>query len=478
MVALIHMRAFHLLDDLFANIFTFINVEDAGDCYLDIAEALMKMEQFAGALKLLVPLVQSKNYSLAAVWLRHADCCRAIGAIDDAMASYQQVVRMAPHHFDARLILSALLKQQGRNAEAMQLLEQDMENDVIDPAVMYEHCLMLKDTGCLTEYVDVGFQLLARHCLRLRSREEMQLATTIVKFNMKLTLIRENREAKGEPIDDADAPEFGRSDNEPSAAVEWELLRDIVRVACDQQRFGVMQKIIFTASTARRFLPYSKDLDFLALLASMYNRDAKFSYLLCKEYVTRHMDVTRAWNLFGCVLNISEDILYNRFLLRLFKRCGTYVETLPQILRPNYFLMSGSYKYAINDYVIIYKERKTPLVALLIAVTYAHLAQQKFIQKKHSLIAQSLAFAREYQRQRMAMAEHEVHYNLGRLHHQFGINNIAVWHYEQVLSGDGGSDRPELLDLKRETAFNLHLIYKGSGNMDLARKYLYDYVVV
>lgn len=91
-VSLIHLKAFHLIECLIENIFAHINVADAGDCYLDVAEALMKMERYSDAIRLLEPLLQSKNYSLAAVWLRHADCYRAIGDHEKAILSYSQVV--------------------------------------------------------------------------------------------------------------------------------------------------------------------------------------------------------------------------------------------------------------------------------------------------------------------------------------------------------------------------------------------------
>lgn len=51
MVSLVHLRAFHLFDYLCENIRQFIDVEEAGDCYLDIAEALMKEQRYREALK-------------------------------------------------------------------------------------------------------------------------------------------------------------------------------------------------------------------------------------------------------------------------------------------------------------------------------------------------------------------------------------------------------------------------------------------
>lgn len=479
-VSLIHLRAIHLFGYLFENITKFIDVEEAGDCYLDIAEALMKEQRYREALKLLVPLVKSKNYSLAAVWLRHADCYRAINQIDEAIESYQQVVKLAPQHFDARLTLSALLKQQGKYAAAMTVLEQDLENEIIDPCVLYERCFMLKETGNLDQYVDVSFFLLARNSIKLRNTEEMNIAASIVKISNKIAMIKEHRVNNSEPIDDTDTPEFIKSDNEPSLESEWNLFKDIITICYEQKRYSLMQKIILTMHTSRRFFSaYPRELDFLAMLSSIYSRNSNLSYVLSKEFLNKHMDLPRAWNLFNVVLQFSIDIRYSRYLLRLFRRVEL-LHITPAMIRANYFLLSGSYKYAINDYMCIFEKTKSPLLALLIAITYSHLGQQKFIEKKHAIIAHSLAYSSKYQELREDVAPHEVYYNLGRLHHHLGINHIAVHHYHKVLnySSDLIDKNKEFLDLKKEAAFNLYLIYKKSGNLHLARKYLYDYIVV
>lgn len=478
-VCLVHMHAYHLIDYLLANIFQYICVEDAGDCYLDVAEALMKCTQYANALSLLVPLIRSKNFNLAAVWLRHADCHRALGNINDAIDSYKQVVAFAPQHFDARLTLSALLKQQGRHNEALAALDQNLENDLIDPCVLYERCYMLKETGNLEQYIDVAFLLLRRHSLTLRTRDEKLIAVSILKVQNKIALIKTHRKNNEEPIEDFDGPEFSKSDKDPSVETEWALCWDIVRLACEQKRFDLMQKILFSQLTNRRFMAHEKTLTFWSMLASIYQRDNSLAYVLAKEYIVKYRNYPRVWNLFNIVLQFTDDTRYSKFLLRFFRRSQPN-DIMPAIIRSNYFLSSGSYKYAINDYAFIYKKTKAPLVALLIGVTYAHMALQKFMDKRHNLIAQAIAFATKYKESREDEARHEVHYNLGRFYHQFGINNMAVFHYKEVLQYDNEliRDNADLLDLKRQAAYNLHLIYKTSGNIMLARKCLLDHVVI
>lgn len=481
-VSLVHLKAFHLLDYLFKNIFTFIRAEEAGDCYLDIAEALMKEEKYEEALRLLIPLVESKNYSLAAVWLRHADCYRAIGKFEKAIESYAQVVALAPQHFDARLTLAALLKQQGREAEALRALEQDLECDLIDPCVLYERCFMLKETGNLDQYINVAQLLISRHCIRVRTRYEMLVVAHLSKHSNKVQLIKESRRNRKEPLEDLDGPEFVPSaENEPSWIEEYNLFKDVLGTAFETGNFGAMQRLAITSLSSRRFVSHhQKEMYFFALLSTIFNRDANFAYVLAREYVVKHLSNHRIWNLFNVVLQFTEDNRYSRFLMRLFLRVDCEVDEWPRILRANYYITSGTYKYALNDYMRIFKKTRSPLVALLIGITYISIGQQKFTTKKHTVIAQAISFLNTYEKIREPEAKHEIHYNLGRLHHQFGMIHIAIHHYKAVLcyTNEFIQKHESHLDLKREAAYNLHLIYKKAGNTDLARKYLYDYVVV
>lgn len=166
--------------------------------------------------------------------------------------------------------------------------------------------------------------------------------------------------------------------------------------------------------------------------------------------------------------------------MRLFLRVDGDMDEWPRILRANYYITSGTYKYALNDYMRIFKRTKSPLVALLIGITYISIGQQKFTTKKHTVIAQAISFLNTYEKIREPEAKNEIHYNLGRLHHQFGMIHIAIHHYKEVLkfTNEFIEKYPDCLDLKREAAYNLHLIYKKAGNSELARKYLYDYVIV
>lgn len=61
------------------------DIESYGTLYLDIAEALMASFYYTEALQLLVPLVKSRNFSLAATWLKHAECLTHLHMYDQVI---------------------------------------------------------------------------------------------------------------------------------------------------------------------------------------------------------------------------------------------------------------------------------------------------------------------------------------------------------------------------------------------------------
>lgn len=85
----------------------------------------------------------------------------------------------------------------------------------------------------------------------------------------------------------------------------------------------------------------------------------------------------------------------------------------------------------------------------------------------------------------------EALYNIARAYHHVGLVSLAASYYEKVLATHEKdypmpklpSENPNTqhgsgyCDLRREAAYNLHLIYKRSGAFDLARQVLKDYCI-
>lgn len=103
-----------------------------------------------------------------------------------------------------------------------------------------------------------------------------------------------------------------------------------------------------------------------------------------------------------------------------------------------------------------------------------------FIRKNNTFFS-AVAFMKTYMKLRGEQGAQEANYNMARGLHQLGLLPGAMHFYKMVLE----SPAPELieknsnlLDLKKEAAFNLHLIYSQAGNNQLARMYLENYITI
>ncbi len=59
------------------------------------------------------------------------------------------------------------------------------------------------------------------------------------------------------------------------------------------------------------------------------------------------------------------------------------------ILNGHNCLVAGTYKYSLGEYMSAFKqEPQNPMIALMLGLTFTHMACQKFSAKKHSLVVQ------------------------------------------------------------------------------------------
>lgn len=477
-VVLIHLHTLHLVDELIDYLLQRVDCEIAGDLYLDVAEALMAVDRHQDALRLLRPLVESKNYSLAAVWLRQAECLRVCGHIEEAVEAYEQVVDQAPQHIDVRVTLSTLLTSLGREEEAISVLTQDADREVLDPGLLFKRASLLREGGLerAEEFLAVGQLLLSRHCVRIRNREELDALCRLRRIDKKNVALKEIRDLRGEAQQDQDAPEFTYGEREPSNDEEWDLLRELCETCLRLGRFGQLERLALSALGSKRFytVQMASEVEFLSLLACLHNGDAYYGYNLARDLVVREVHSPRAWNLFNLVIQRADDVRHNRFIMRFLSRHPNHPALT--VLHANNCLVAGTYKYALNEYAAAFRREESPMLAFLMGVTLIQMACQKFSAKKHSLVTQGIAFLWQYKDLRGPCGLQEVYYNLGRAFHQLGLLPAATHHYKLVLETKPPAE--PMLDLCQEAAFNLHLIYLNAGCKDLAQMYLDKYVVV
>lgn len=358
--------------------------EISGDLFLDVAEAFMGKKEFQRALNLLDPLVNSNNFSLAAVWLRHAECWVGCKDLKKAIKSYEVVKQLSPQHLGARLALAKLYKFKGQYIKAAEVLKQDPESDALDPNVIYMRTLLLFKTQKYDEYFQSGMLLLSRHCINIRSKAELGALTRATGVRQRLESLQLHRLSCGEKLEEENVPTFVNSD-EPSEKNEFLLYLQMCKLACELKRYGLLQRICFSALTSKRFEKRNSHIMFLCLVSCIHNNDSFYGYNIVREIV-KVCQRSNSWNLLNIVIQKAEDSRHNRFIMRLLGREDAFSHL--HIMHANNCLVSGTYTYALNDYISLFRVTPNALLALLISVTLLQMSCQKHSSKKNQLVIQ------------------------------------------------------------------------------------------
>lgn len=469
LICFIHLGAYSLVETLL-NDFLQNEVEKAGDLYMDIEEALSSVGQHEMAMKLLEPLVKSNVFDLGAVWLKHAECLYNLGKENDAIESYYKVLKHAPQHPDARRKLFSILEKNGCIDEALDIMHQNPKF-VVSAELLHEECTALKKYGRMLKYLKVGEALLSKTFVKYRHQEELKIAF-IVKGGMDLMHnFRTNRGENPYHEDDIHFDEEETFKLTPSQ--EWDLYKELLGVACEHKQYFTMQRMSYGAMMSKSLTSHRLDIEFDCLQACLLAKDYQNAFRLIKEITIKNPS-NRCWNLLNIVTHFIEENTHIKFLTRLFQREQYVVKGL---FLGNNFLSSGRYLVALKYFLDYHDQHREPLSALLIAITILVMAAQRTVDKHNNLILQGISYLLTYQNLRKC--DQETNYNLGRAYQMLCINNLAIEYYERALSCEPIAICPQhgTIDLTKEIAFNLHLLYKDHSP-EIARKYIMKYLVI
>ncbi|PWA68583.1 tetratricopeptide repeat (TPR)-containing protein [Artemisia annua] len=221
-----------------------------------------------------------------------------------------------------------------------------------------------------------------------------------------------------------------------------------------------------------------------------YNIDApKNGWDCARHIVTQNPYSFAAWNCYYKATSRSNVEKQNSKFLRL--KIMKHNDCIPPLIIKGHQLTAISqHQAAAINYLEAYKLMpENALINLCVGTALINLALGNRLQNKHQCVLQGLAFL--YNNLRLSENSQESLYNLARAYHHVGLVSVAATYYEKVLAihqidlpiprlpNDGpevtNNLKPGYCDLKREAAYNLHLIYKNSGSVDLARQVLKDY---
>ncbi|KAK3881600.1 hypothetical protein Pcinc_013982 [Petrolisthes cinctipes] len=359
-IALIHIRAIELaapLVDLLMN----EPEETFGDLYLDIAEAYMSAEFHEVALPLLRPLIKSERYSVAAVcWLRFGECLAAVDQMEEAAQAYSKVVQLAPQHAEARLTLSPILQSLGRLDEALLILNQENDSEPLDSNLLYQRCKILLEQDHILDFINAAKLLFRRHFIHIRNKDEAEAMLNNKKLSNKYEAIRELRRSKSENLED-NGPAF----TGPDVPLEdqWELFSTLCHILHEQKRFEELERMTFSALGSKEFMrdkERAREIEFMCLLACIYNDSSYFAYNIMRELVIKNPESNRCWNLLNLIISKADDFRHNRFLLRLTHKHPDLVAL--GLLNGHNCLVAGTYKYSLAEYTQAFKQDKNTSV--------------------------------------------------------------------------------------------------------------------
>ncbi|XP_015617476.1 uncharacterized protein [Oryza sativa Japonica Group] len=222
--------------------------------------------------------------------------------------------------------------------------------------------------------------------------------------------------------------------------------------------------------------------------------DPRHGFNYVRYVVQQHPYSLAAWNSYYKVTSRIEDRFsrHHKFLLRTREEKTDCVP--PIIISGHRFTAISQHQSAARDYLEAYKlNPENPFINLCVGSALINLALGFRLQNKNQCIVQALAFLFRYLR--LCDNSQEALYNIARAYHHVGLNTLAAIYYEKALAVEvkdypiprlpyeenscAQQDlKPGYCDVRREAAFNLHLIYKKSGADDLARRILRTYCTI
>lgn len=488
-VCLIHLHVYTPLEGLVASLIE-QSPEEIGDLYLDVSEAYLEEGKYLSALPLLTSLVISEKYNLAVVWLRHAECLKALGHMEAAADSYSRVVVKAPQHLEARLSLATLLQQLGRPKEALKALESMYDSETLaqdssaaqkELKLLLHRSTLLKTQGQIEGYLDSMISMISMLLKVAMQRAKVAVRCVNMSGETHLRLVK--AQVTQPDITDHEAAYLDNTGKTNVLSREdwWQLLMSCLFTLCEVHRYEETDLLVESAMEFYSFYDNKekrRELEFIGLSATILGQDHYKSYNYIRLMLMENVNLPQLWNTFNQLTTKSLHQRHHRFCLRLLLKYPDNHALC--VLCGHNALVSGSFKHALGQYVQAFQTHpKTPLYSLCLGLTYFHMASQKYVAKRHALVLQGFSFLWRYVELRGECQESM--YNLGRALHQMSLTHLAIHYYQKALSLppeklEGIDD--DQVDLRREIAFNLSLIYQASGNMEMAHQLIQTHCIV
>ncbi|KAH9713314.1 tetratricopeptide repeat (TPR)-containing protein [Citrus sinensis] len=432
------------------------NVSDHAESINEIADLFKNRELYSTALKYYHMLEANAGvHNDGCLHLKIAECSLALKEREKSIIYFYKALQILEDNIDARLTLASLLLEDAKDEEAISLLTPPMslENKYVNSdkthawwlniRIKIKLCRIYKARGMIEGFVDT---LLPLVCESSHQEET-----------------------------------FNHEEHRP-------LIIDLCKTLASLHRYEDAIKIInlILKLGYGKFPVEKEELYFLGAQIPCNTTDPKLWFDGVRFMVKLHPHRLTTWNRYYKLVSRFEKIFSKHAKLLRNVRAKYRDFVPPIIISGHQFTMISHHQDAAREYLEAYKLLpENPLINLCVGTALINLALGVRLQNKHQCVAQGLAFL--YNNLRLAESSQEALYNIARAYHHVGLVSLAASYYEKVLATyqkdciipgfpDHMEDwKPGHSDLRREAAYNLHLIYKKSGAVDLARQVLRDH---
>ncbi|CAF0965331.1 unnamed protein product [Adineta ricciae] len=465
---------------------------------LDVMSAFASADHLIEACQLFEHLSSLSKLS-AQSWFQYSEWLIALSKFHEAYEALEQTLRLEPQYNEARLSLSALQKQIGMNEQSQHTLaeivsrpikqESNETNDFNDQNdddkeqqevtkekihLLVERCITLYDQNRLTSFIPDAMRLFfgsIKYLLTLDcSKRLINCGTRARRLELIQKLVDEKRIILN--------PSYTRIDT-----VLKNRIIDIYGKFCDVlihiKRHDLLLRVT-AAGTVIPFLYARIDwlvlTEFLLFISLMLQQNGDLAFQTCREIFRCYSKSSVIQNLFALTATITPSVRLQKFCVRsLQKRPNS---PILHHMVGNFALIGGTYRLAIIHYMKLFRlTPDEPLVSLLLAISFVHVACQKYAYSRHQRVLHALAFLKQYRNLRGECTE--TYYNIGRLMHFLSLHYAAAYFYHKCLETESPIvDEHDIYGMKYQAAYNLALIYKASKNEKFARHIIRTYMTL
>ncbi|XP_065214055.1 general transcription factor 3C polypeptide 3 [Planococcus citri] len=433
------------------------NPDIMGDLFFDVAMELIDKAQFEDSITLLEPLTHTESFNSVTLWFKLTHCYKETNKIKECHEAFRRALQCHPDDKDLKLKFCEELKSAHLYQEAIELTKDDDMSVLI-----YERCNMYYLIKDYENFIETGLQLFRLHCKEIKTIED---------YSLLLDALRSTKSFK-----DVVSPYVPITvDTSVTVEQEWDIFVKIFDIYAERKDYDLLQQLTLDLSLSYKFNSVKDQLRVAVAIASFLNHDYEIAYDMMRYFIIQaNKNSLKFWNCFNLFTYYSSYSRIHKFLIRYLMRASENNSLI--VLFANNCLTAGTYKYALNDYSIVFQDKETSMVALLLAVAVLHMSCSKFSTNRHSFTSQCLAFLYKYQNLRGEPMNQEINYNFARAFHQLELFPQAIHYYKKALECKPAVS--DMYDLKAEIAYNLHVIYMSSGQPRVANMYLQKYAVI